>query len=160
MKALMNFALIAVFVAPLWAADNAAQTISREVIAPGKCLIRGTATDTTATPLPNRSVRLRNLETSAIEQTSTTDRLGAFNFVAQPDIPYVVEIVETPGRVVGVGPVVLAHAGEVAGSPIVVPAALPAYAGAFKGSARAVVSALGGLGIVTLTAAPPISPEQ
>ena len=154
------------FVAPLAAAEKPAKverpTVpAGEKIAPGKCLIRGTAINAAEVPLPAQSVRLRNLNTSAIEQVTTTDQAGVFSFVALPEIPYIVEVVDQPGRVVAVGDVVIGRAGEVSGGFVMVPAAIPAYANAFKSTAGAVLAALGGTGLAALApGAPPLSPER
>ena len=67
--------------------------------------------DTDASPLPNASVRLRNLVSSEIEKTSTADNFGEFTFVVQPEIPYVVEIADQAGRTIAVGNVVTTQAG-------------------------------------------------
>jgi hypothetical protein len=155
------------FVAPLAAAEKPARAdrpgtlAAGEKIAPGKCLIRGTAISADEVPLPAQSVRLRNLNTSTIEQVSITDQAGVFSFITAPEIPYIVEIVDQPGRVVAVGDVVIGRAGEVTGGFVMVPAAIPAYSNAFKSTAGAVLSALGGTGLTALAPeAPPLSPER
>jgi hypothetical protein len=155
------------FVAPLAAADKPAgadrpgTVAGHEKIAPGKCLIRGTAISADEVPLPAQSVRLRNLDTSTIEQVSITDHLGVFSFIAAPEIPYVVEIVDQPGHVVAVSDVIIARSGDVAGGFVMVPAAIPAYSNAFKSTAGAVLSALGGTGLTALAPQnPPLSPER
>jgi hypothetical protein len=167
MRKLLRVVLAVFFVAPLAAAEKPAKAdrpgtvTGHEVIAPGKCLIRGTAIDSDEVPLPAQSVRLRNLNTSAIEQVSTTDHAGVFSFIATPEIPYIVEIVDQPGRVIAVGEVVIARSGEVAGGFVMVPDAIPAYSNAFKSTAGAVLSALGGTGLTALAPeAPPLSPER
>ena len=166
MRKLLRVVLAVFFVAPLAAAEKPAKAdrpgaIAGEKIAPGKCLIRGTAIDSDEVPLPAQSVRLRNLNTSAIEQVSTTDHAGVFSFIAAPETPYIVEIVDQPGRVVAVGEVMIARSGEVAGGFVMVPAAIPAYSNTFKSTAGAVLSALGGTGLTTLAPdAPPLSPER
>jgi hypothetical protein len=167
MRKLLRLVLAVCFVAPLAAAEKPAKAdrpgtvAGGEMIAPGKCLIRGTAIDSDEVPLPAQSVRLRNLNTSTIEQVSTTDHAGVFSFIAAPEIPYIVEIVDQPGRVVAVGEVMIARSGEVAGGFVMVPAAIPAYSNAFKSTAGAVLSALGGTGLTALAPeAPPLSPER
>jgi hypothetical protein len=159
MRILVTFGLVASLVVPLAAADTTG-SVSKDAIGPGKCLIRGTATTPDAVPVADKAVRLRNLDTSAIEQVSATNRAGEFSFIASSEVPYVVEIADGPGQVIAVGPVVVARAGEVAGSALVVPAAIPAYTGAFRSTAGAVASALGAMGLTTLPAAPPLSPER
>jgi hypothetical protein len=161
MRILVALGLLSMLVAPLTAADTTGTPVGKDAIGPGKCLIRGTATTPDAVPVPDKAVRLRNLDTSLIEQVSATDRTGAFSFVASAEVPYVVEIAEEPGGVIAVGPVVLARAGEVAGSSLVIPALIPGYAGAFRSTAGAVISAIGGAGLTVLPSpAPPLSPEQ
>jgi hypothetical protein len=130
------------------------------VVNADKCVIYGTALDLNAAPLPDARVRLRNLETRTIEQVSTTNRLGEFVFVALPDVSYVVEIADRPGRVLAVGDVILIRAGEVAGSVIVVPPPIQGYAGLFRSTAAAVASAVAGTGLVWLAPDPPLSPEK
>ena len=49
-------------------------------------------------PSPQRRSRLRNLQTNQIEQVATANQIGEFSFSAQPEIPYVVEIADEPGK--------------------------------------------------------------
>ena len=61
-------------------------------------------------------------QVNEIEQIVTTNELGEFTFVAQPGVPYVVEIVDEAGRVVSrLSDVVVTNAGEVAGTIVVAP---------------------------------------
>jgi hypothetical protein len=153
--------MVASLVVPLTAADGPSTVVNKQTIGPDKCVIRGTAVTTEAIPLPNRRVRLRNLDTSAIEQVSITDKVGDFSFIALPEVPYVVEFADDPGQVLAVGPVVLARAGEVVGGGIVVPTMVPAYSSAFRSTAGALISALGGTGLTALQPPiPPLSPER
>src|SRR4051812_43686573 len=73
-------------------------------------MIHGTAVDANIAPLPNATVRLRNLQTNQIEQVSTANQVGEFTFTAQPEIPYVVEIADQAGNIVAVGDVITAQA--------------------------------------------------
>ena len=130
-------------------------------------MIHGTAVDNTASPLPNATVRLRNLQTNQVEQVFTTNRVGEFTFAAQPEIPYVVEIADQAGQIIAVGDVVVAQAGEVAGAIVAIPTRLPALAGVFGETAGSVVSAATGTGITVLESTvipepppPPASPER
>lgn len=128
----------------------------------GQSVIHGTAVDADASPLPSASVRLRNLLTNEVEKTSTADRYGEFTFFVQPEIPYVVEIADQTGRVIAVGNVVAAQAGEVAASVVPVPLRLPALAGVFGNTAGSVVSSAAGTGLTALEAnrAPAVSPDR
>jgi hypothetical protein len=160
MRILVTLGFVAGFVVSLAGADTTGALVPKDTIGPGKCLIRGTATTPDTAAVADMPVRLRNLDTSMIEQVTATNRAGEFSFIAKSEVPYVVEIVDQPGRVIAIGPVVVARSGEVAGSALVVPTAIPAYAGGFKTTAGAVLSALGGAGLTTLPSAPPLSPER
>ena len=159
MRILVTLGLVASFVVTLAGADTGA-VVTRDAIGPGKCLIRGTVTTPDLVAVPDAVVRLRNLETSMIEQVSATNRAGEFSFIAGAEIPYVVEIIDRPGRVIALGAVVVARSGEVAGSALVLPTAIPAYSNAFRSTAGAVATALGGTGLTALSDAPPLSPER
>ena len=80
--------------------------------ATGKAVISGTAVDASDTPIPNATVRLRNLVTTQIDQTAVTGSRGQFTFSVRPDVPYVVEIVDAPGRILAVGDVVIPASGD------------------------------------------------
>ena len=128
----------------------AAHKPAREV----KSIINGVAIDSNQTRLPNATVRLRNLEINDIEQVVTANELGEFSFVAQPNVPYVVEVADVSGRVVAVGDVIIANAGEVAGAVVSLPGRLPALAGVFGDTASSVISAATGTGLTV------VDPEQ
>jgi hypothetical protein len=131
-------------------------------------MIHGTAVDTNASPVPNAAVRLRNLQTNQVEQLSTANQVGEFTFVAQPEIPYVVEIADQAGQVIAVGDVIVAQTGEVAGALVALPTRLPALAGVFGDTSGSVVAAATGTGITKLESTilpvepppPPASPER
>jgi hypothetical protein len=140
-------------------AETPRSVIATLTVNPDKCVIYGTALDVNATPLPHAAVRLRNLDTKTIEQTSTTNVLGEYVFIAFPDTAYVVEIADAPGRVIAVGDVISTRAGEIAGGVVIVPAATQA-AGLFRNALGTVLSAVAGTGLTVLQAAPPLSPEK
>jgi hypothetical protein len=140
-------------------AETPRTVVSALSMNPGKSVIHGMALDGNAAPLPNVQVRLRNLQTREIEQQSITNIAGEFVFVALPDIPYVVELADAPGRVVAVGDVVITRAGEAAGSVVALPSMVQGYANLFRSTAGAVASAAAGLGMTALSA-PPLSPEK
>lgn len=126
-----------------------------------KSLINGVAVDSTQKPLPSATIRLRNLETNAVEQIATTNALGEFTFVVQPNVPYVVEIADQAGRIVAVGDVIVANVGEVAGAVVALPSRLPALAGVFGDTASSVISAATGTGLTVVDPIlPKVSPRQ
>ena len=126
-------------------------------------MIHGRAIDRDSSPLPNATVRLRNLATGAIEKTSTANQLGEFTFIVKPEIPYVVEMADQAGQILAVGNIVTVQVGEVAGAVVQVPVRLPALAGLLGNTAGSVVSAASGAGITALQSnfePPPASPEN
>jgi hypothetical protein len=148
-------------IAPLGPATPATAGLTRAGAAT-QSMIHGTAVDADTSPLPNATVRLRNLQTNQVEQVSTANQVGEFTFVAQPEIPYVVEIADQAGNIVAVGDVVTAQAGEVAGALVAIPTRLPAVAGVFGETAGSVASAATSTGITAIEAssAPFLSPER
>lgn len=125
-------------------------------------LIHGVAVDTDYSPLPNAFVRLRNLQSSLVEQVSNANEIGEFTFPAKPEIPYVVEIASPGGDVLAVGDVVVAQAGAVAGAVVAIPTRLVPLAGVFGDAVNSVISAVTSAGItaVQATATPQLSPEK
>ncbi len=126
----------------------------------GQALINGTAVDNHSVPLPNATVRLRNLAANQIEQVVTANQVGQFTFIARPEIPYVVEIADRLGRILAVGDIITAQAGDVAGAIIAIPSRLPAVAGVFGNTASSVFSAASSTGIAVIEPPPPLSPEK
>ena len=124
-------------------------------------LINGVTLKEDQTPLAKANVRLRNLDVNAIEQTVTSNELGRFSFMARPQVPYVVEIVDQAGRTLAVGDVIVANAGEVAGARLMLPTHLPALAVVFDETASAVTAAATDSGLtVTDPNLPKLSPRQ
>lgn len=135
----------------------AAQKAARDI----KSLINGVAVDSEQAPMPRATIQLRNLETNAVEQIVTANQLGEFSFAAQPNIPYVVEIADQAGRIVAVGDVIMANAGEVAGAVVALPSRLPALAGVFGDTASSVMSAATGTGLTVVDPTlPKVSPTR
>ena len=135
----------------------AAQKSARAI----KSLINGVAVDSTQAPLPNTTIRLRNLAVNEIEQIITANELGEFSFVAQPNVPYVVEIADQAGRIIAVGDVIMPNVGEVAAAVVSLPTRLPALAGTFGDTARTVMSAATGTGLTVVDPTrPKVSPNK
>jgi hypothetical protein len=139
------------------AATAAAQRAAKDI----RSLINGVAIDSDQTPLPNATIRLRNLEANEIEQVITANEMGEFSFIARPDVAYVVEIADQAGRIVAVGDVIMANAGEVAGAVVALPSRLPALAGVFGDTASSVMSAATGTGLTVVDPTlPKVSPSR
>ncbi len=128
----------------------------------GQAIISGTARDANAKPLANVTVRLRNVATNEVEQVVTTNQSGEFSLVAQPDTPYVVEVVDRNGRTLAVSSLLMVEAGDVAATILTVPAILPrsGIAGIFGESIAAVLAAAAWTGITVADEPPPLSPEK
>ena len=128
----------------------------------GKAVISGTAVDASEAPIPNATVRLRNLITTQIDQTAVTGSRGQFTFSVRPDVPYVVEIVDAPGRILAVGDVVIPASGDAVATIVAIPAKLPTFAGMFTDTAGSVIAAATGLGLTSVQAGvmPFLSPER
>ena len=139
-------------------AQRPSPTLGRAV--EGQVLIEGVAVDASASPLPNAPVRLRNLTTRRVEQVSTTNQLGQFTFIAAPDTPYVVELVDKTGRTIAVGDIITARSGDVAASSVVLPTRLPALAIAFADAATVIASAVASTGLAVVDPGPRLSPER
>jgi hypothetical protein len=138
-------------------ANAAARHAARNI----RSLINGVVVDSDQAPLPNVTVRLRNLDVNEIEQVVTANGAGEFSFVARPNVPYVVEIADQAGRIVAVGDVILANAGEVAGAVVALPSRLPALAGVFGDTASSVMSAATGTGLTVVDPTlPKVSPTR
>ena len=138
-------------------AGAVAKGATREI----KSLINGVAVNSDQTPVPNATVRLRNLAVNAIDQIVTANEAGEFTFVAQPGIAYVVEIADPSGRTIAVGDVIVVRAGEVAGAKVSLPSGLPALAGVYGSTVSSIVSAAIGNDLqVVDPALPKVSPTR
>jgi hypothetical protein len=151
-------------VAPSAAVNTARETVrvaAKKSASDTKSIINGVAVDARQTRLPHATVRLRNLEINVIEQVDSANDLGEFTFVAQPNVPYVVEIADQTGRAIAVGDVIMANTGEVAGAVVTLPGRLSALAGAFTSSANSVIAAAAGTGLsIVDPAQPKVSPSR
>ena len=143
------------------AARQSANAAAQKAASNIRSLINGTAIDSDQTPLRNATIRLRNIANNEIEQVVTANEVGEFSFIAKPDVPYVVEIADQAGRIVAVGDVIMANAGEVAGAVVALPSRLPALAGVFGDTASSVMSAATGTGLTVMDPTlPKLSPRE
>jgi hypothetical protein len=128
----------------------------------GQALINGTAVDANSVPYPGATIRLRNLVTNQVEQSTVGNQFGQFSFIAQPEVPYVIEVLDRQGNLLAVGDVITVQVGEVAAAAVTIPARVPALAGLFGSTATAVLSAasLATIAVVDADDDPPLSPEK
>jgi len=146
-------------------APKSAKAVSQPSAAPAgvRAVITGRVVDVNANPVPNVPVRLRNLQVNAVEQSLNADKKGEFTFVAQPDIPYLVEVLDQNDRIISVGEVLIPHTGEVAATLLKIPARIPTVAGIFGETAGSIISTAAGMGITAIQSTvpdPPLSPER
>ena len=141
---------------------NAAVGGARNVkgVSSARSMIAGTVLDPQSRPMADVRVRLRNLQTGRIDQTAVTNRTGEFRLVAEPEIPYVVEIADSEGRIISTSDVIVAHSGEIAATALSAGTQLPAFARFFGNTAGSVLAAMTGLGVTAAGGNPPLSPEK
>jgi hypothetical protein len=149
---------------PVAPRDKAMPTSAARVTKPGvRSMINGTVVDVDGNAVPSATAQLRNLQANKIEQTTIATRTGEFTFVAEPGLPYVVEVADQTGRIIAVGDVVIPQTGEVAVALVKIPARLPVIAGIFGETAGSIISATTGMGVTAIQSSlpdPPLSPEK
>ena len=74
--------------------------------------VNGVATDASKNPLPDHTVRIRNVSTRQLTSTTTTGADGAFNFSNLPPGDYVIEVVNSAGNIVASSTSVAVVAGQ------------------------------------------------
>jgi hypothetical protein len=138
-------------------ANAAAPRVSGDV----RTVIHGVALDSEKKPLRNARLRLRNLEVNEIERTATSNARGEFMFPVRPETPYIVELADASGRILAVGDVVSARAGETAGTLVVLPSRLPPTGGIFAETAASVIAAATSIGLTVVDPTlPKVSPTR
>jgi hypothetical protein len=131
------------FAPTLTAAGKAQQTgqISGTAVVEGK-------------PLPQVSVRVRNMDTGQVVANSTTNAQGQFNFTGLPAGNYVVETVSANGTVLGTSATVALTAGAmIAGAVTINTTAAAAAAAGIGATAGAAAAGLSTTAIVVTAAA-------
>src|SRR5262245_66482419 len=126
-------------------AASQAAVAQAAAVQPQTGAIAGTARGSNGGPLPNATIRLRNVDTGAIVGTTTTDESGAFAFSGLPAGTCVVEVVDHAGKVLGVGVPLSLVGGAVAATSVVA-----AASGAMAAAAAAAAASTGGFSIFGL----------
>lgn len=111
--------------------------------------INGTAVTSSGQTLPNYMVRVRNLKTNAVVDTTTSNAAGAFSSAGLPPGTYVVEVVNEAGAIVGTSAPVTVVAGVTATVSVAATALTAGAAGAGAAGAAAAGGAAAGAGIST-----------
>jgi hypothetical protein len=113
--------------------------------------ISGTAT-ISGKPMPNTTVRVRNVDNGTIAATGKTDGQGNFSFASLPAGNYVIEIVSDDGQLIGTSAKIALVAGAMVASGISVgaTAAVAGTAGAVAAGGGAFFASTAG--IITMAA--------
>ena len=77
-------------------------------------MLRGVARDSKGQNLAGAKVRIRNASNGAVAAEATSDATGAFTVTGLAPGSYVVEVVDTAGRVIGLSPAIEILAGATA----------------------------------------------
>jgi hypothetical protein len=149
---------LALFVAPI---AEAAQT-TRTLGGSRATTVVGTAWNADTKPLPNASIRLRNVSTGKVEATATTNQLGEFMFQGVSGGTFMTELVDNGGTVLAAGETFTINPGDTVVTFVRLrPRSGGLFGGLWGNAALAAIAAAAGLGI---TAAEPcqcgaLSPE-
>ncbi len=122
MKRMLPIALTVALVAAL-AAPAAANARAQQ---PGS--LQGIARGAQQQPLPNATVQLRNVATGQLAGTGTTNAAGQFTFAGLNPGNYVVEVLDSAGKIIGTSTPVTVAAGTVATVTVTASAAAGAAA--------------------------------
>lgn len=117
--------------------------------------VTGTATDASKNNLANYTVRLRNVQTNSVSDTTVSNSAGQFTFTGVNPANYTIEIVNSAGQVVGTSAAVTVTGGtitiSVAASSALVGAGAAGAAGA--GAAAAGGGLFAGTGLLLVAGA-------
>ena len=136
---------------------------------PGTAAITGTAISTSGEPLANVTVQARDLVTGQVTGSTAPTAAGQFSIVGLNPGPYVIEIVDRVGQIVGTSAFVSAAAGTVVTSATIITSSAAVASAAASGTAlastalgavRAAAAAGGVAGIVAPPALTQASPSR
>jgi hypothetical protein len=122
---------------------------------PGGPSLRGTSVfgylwAADSAPIPNGTLRLRNVVSGRVEATTASDVAGEFTFENLEGGTYVIEYVNEGGKVVAVGHVFSVGQGETVATFVRLGARLPWFSGLFGNTAAAAVSSAASLGVTAV----------
>ena len=123
--------------------------------------ITGVARSTAGRPLGGHSVRVRSIRTGDVVATATTTATGSFVVPSLDPGGYVVEIIDTAGRIVGTSAIATVVEGGIAS--LMVTAASRELVGGVSGTVIAVIvaaSAAAVTGVVVAVTGDEASPSQ
>jgi hypothetical protein len=113
--------------------------------------VTGCAWTTTNDPVPDATVRLRNLLSGRIEASTVTNASGEFVFGDVEGGTYVVELLGKSGRVVALGAPFTVAPGEMVATFVRLGPSAPWLTGVLSNAAAAAVSTAAGIGVTAVT---------
>jgi Carboxypeptidase regulatory-like domain len=144
---------IGALMALLWASPVALIAAQPPQVRPSDTgTITGEARNASGQPLPSAKLRLRDMRTGAVVAEATADKAGAFTFTGiYPGNSYVIELVDTSGRVIGLSPNLTVGAGATLNVVVTATAAGVVGAGAGTGGGLSIfgLGTAASIGVVT-----------
>lgn len=149
----------------VWAQQAPPAEVARRVVVPGRgtvvvgpraTMVIGYVWEADNTPIPDASLRLRDLLTGRIQATATSDATGEFVFTNIEGGTYVIEFADESGKILAVGQAFSAAPGETVATFLRLGAKLPWFAQLFGQSgivtqtATAAVTTAAGLGVTAV----------
>jgi hypothetical protein len=138
----------------------APEPIPPEIVVDPTGTIVGNAWRSDGTPLPDGSMRLRNVETGLIAGNAGTNSNGEFEFDGVESGSYIVELVTERGWVLGIGRLVRLGPEETVSIPVRLGTKTPWFSGFFSNAASGALVAASRLGVTAIGSnGPPASPQ-
>ncbi|MGH9331077.1 MAG: carboxypeptidase-like regulatory domain-containing protein [Vicinamibacterales bacterium] len=135
--------------------------VSAGAVARGTSTIIGYLWTADSAPIPNATLRLRNIATGLVELTASSDENGEFTFSDAEGGAYVIEYVDRSGNVLAVGSRFSVAAGETIATFVRLGSRRPFAGGFFTNAAAVVVSSAASIGVTAVApTGRPVSPNQ
>jgi hypothetical protein len=141
----------------VWSVASASLAETRSRMPRDAGLVQGAAVAADRSALPDRTVRLRDVETGRVAAIKTTDAAGQFSFSGLAAGTYVVELLDRAGKMVGATSPIAVRPGSVLSVTVVessrrMPAAVVGFSLPRLGTAASVIGAAALIGIAAVVA--------
>lgn len=145
--------------APRPAATATARPVLKGTAAARPSSIQGSAWQSDNGPVPRALLRLRNVITGSLQDTTVANDAGNFVFNTVPEGTYVIEMVTQSGKVVMVGQTFTVAPGETVATFVRLGPKIPWFNGFFNNAASIVSSSAASTGVTAIApeAIPPVS---
>lgn len=129
---------------------------------PAGSAIEGRAWRGNQSPIPQASLRLRNIVSGTIQATTIADHAGRFVFTNVPPAMYLVELVSEEAKVLAVSATFTAAAGKTVTTFVRLGARVAWFDGLFGNAALVVTAAatMAGVGAISPESVTPVSPNR